>query len=98
MRRLAALYPDTVIAGILNRQGGRPPAAIASRPIGVATFRTHWRIPCFQPKPEVAEGEIMTVAAAAAALSGSAGTSVATETCGQSRPLKLSTSVCEYWI
>jgi excisionase family DNA binding protein len=31
-------------------------------------LRTYRRIPCFQTKPEVAEGEIMTVAAAAAAL------------------------------
>ena len=68
MRRLAALYPDTVIAGILNRQGRTTARGHRFEANRVATLRTHWRIPCFQPKPEVAEGEIMTVAAAAAAL------------------------------
>src|SRR5580700_197320 len=68
VRRLAALYPDTVIAGILNRQGRTTARGHRFEANRVATLRTHWRIPCFQPKPEVAEGEIMTVAAAAAAL------------------------------
>ena len=68
VRRLAALYPDTVIAGILNRQGRTTARGYRFEANRVATLRTHWRIPCFQPKPEVAEGEIMTVAATAAAL------------------------------
>ncbi len=33
LRRLAALYPDEVIAGILNRQGRKTAMASASRPI-----------------------------------------------------------------
>jgi hypothetical protein len=65
VRRLAALYPDTVIAGILNRQGRTTARGHRFEANRVATLRTHWRIPCFQPKLEVAEGEIMTVAAAA---------------------------------
>jgi hypothetical protein len=32
LRRLAVLYPDEVIAGILNRQGRKPRPAGASRP------------------------------------------------------------------
>jgi hypothetical protein len=65
VRRLAALYPDAVIAGILNRQG-RTTARGHRFDNRVASLRTHWRIPCFQPKLDVAAGEIMTVAAAAA--------------------------------
>ncbi len=68
VRRLAALYPDTVIAGILNRQGRTTARGHRFEANRVASLRTHWRIPCFQPKPEVAAGEIMTVAAAAATL------------------------------
>jgi transposase-like protein len=68
VRRLAALYPDAVIAGILNRQGRTTARGHRFEANRVASLRTHWRIPCFQPKPEVAEGEIMTVAAAAATL------------------------------
>jgi DNA invertase Pin-like site-specific DNA recombinase len=67
VRRLAALYPDAVIAGILNRQGRTTAYGHRFEANRVASLRTPWRIPCFQPKPEVAE-EIMTVAAAAAAL------------------------------
>jgi transposase-like protein len=68
VRRLAALYPDTVIAGILNRQGRTTARGHRFEANRVATLRTHWRIPCFQPKSKVAEGESLTVAAAAAAL------------------------------
>ena len=68
VRRLAALYPDTVVAGILNRQGRTTARGRRFEANRVASLRAHWRIPCFQPKPEVAAGEIMTVAAAAATL------------------------------
>jgi len=68
VRRLAAHYPDTVIAGILNRQGRTPARGLRFEANRVASLRTHWRIPCFQPNPEVAAGEIMTVAAAATVL------------------------------
>ena len=36
VRRLALLYPDTVIAGILNRQGEKRRAAFGSKPTGSA--------------------------------------------------------------
>jgi len=68
VRRLAALYPDAVIAGILNRQGRTTARGHRFEANRVAHLRNNWRIPCFQPKPGIAEGEIMSVAAAAAAL------------------------------
>jgi hypothetical protein len=68
VRRLAVLYPDAVIAGILNRQGRTTARGHRFDGHRVAGLRTHWRIPCFQPSPQPADGELMTVAAAAAAL------------------------------
>jgi DNA invertase Pin-like site-specific DNA recombinase len=68
VRRLATLYPDTVIAGILNRQGRTTARGHRFEANRVASLRTHWRIPCFQRTPEVADGEVMTIAAAAAVL------------------------------
>ena len=68
VRRLATLYPDTIIAGILNRQGRTTARGHRFEANRVAHLRNHWRIPCFQPKLQAAEGEIMTVAAAAAVL------------------------------
>ena len=68
VRRLAMLYPDTVIAGILNRQGRTTARGHRFEANRVASLRTHWRIPCFQRKPEIANGDVMTIAAAAVAL------------------------------
>jgi hypothetical protein len=68
VRRLATLYPDTIIAGILNRQGRTTARGHRFEANRVAHLRNHWRIPCFQPKLQAAGGEIMTVAAAAAVL------------------------------
>jgi DNA invertase Pin-like site-specific DNA recombinase len=68
VRRLATLYPDTIIAGILNRQGRTTARGHRFEANRVAHLRNHWRIPCFQPKLQAEEGEIMTVAAAAAVL------------------------------
>jgi DNA invertase Pin-like site-specific DNA recombinase len=68
VRRLATLYPDTVIAGILNRQGRTTARGHRFEANRVAHLRTHWRIPCFQRQPETAEGDVMTIAAAAVVL------------------------------
>ncbi len=68
VRRLAALYPDTGIAGILNRQGRTTARGHRFEASSVAVLRNNRRIPCFQPKATVEEGDVMTVAAAAAAL------------------------------
>ena len=68
VRRLATLYPDTVIAGILNRQGRTTARGHRFEANRVAHLRNHWGIPCFQRQPEIAEGDVMTIAAAAAVL------------------------------
>jgi DNA invertase Pin-like site-specific DNA recombinase len=78
VRRLAVHYPDSVIAGILNRQGRTTAYGhrfIAGR---VGNLRRHWDIPCFEPttvglqptglsrtKPE---GELLTITKAAVVL------------------------------
>jgi predicted DNA-binding transcriptional regulator AlpA len=66
--RLAAHYPDPIIAGVLNRQ--RRTSAYGHRfdANNVGNLRRHWKIPRFRPSPEPAEGELMTVRKAAAAL------------------------------
>ncbi|MFL5132698.1 MAG: recombinase family protein [Microvirga sp.] len=67
VRRLAALYPDTVIAGILNRQGRRTARGHRFEANRVGNLRRHWDIPCFEPKP-ASEGEVMTIKKAAEVL------------------------------
>jgi DNA invertase Pin-like site-specific DNA recombinase len=68
VRRLALLYPDTVIAGILNRQGRKTARGLRFEANRVGSLRTNWRIPCFEPKPDSGGGEVMTIALAAAEL------------------------------
>jgi DNA invertase Pin-like site-specific DNA recombinase/predicted DNA-binding transcriptional regulator AlpA len=69
VRRLAEHYPDTIIAGILNRQGRRTARGLRFEGNRVASLRTHWKIPCFVPKEGVEQGELLTIKAAAAQLS-----------------------------
>jgi DNA invertase Pin-like site-specific DNA recombinase len=68
VRRLAVHYPDTVIAGILNRQGRTTARGHRFDAGRVGNLRRHWRIECFEPKTQVADGELMTVRQAAIAL------------------------------
>jgi DNA invertase Pin-like site-specific DNA recombinase/predicted DNA-binding transcriptional regulator AlpA len=68
VRRLAEHYPDAVIAGILNRQGRRTARGLRFEGNRVASLRTHWKIPCFVPKPSAGKGELLTIKAAAAEL------------------------------
>jgi predicted DNA-binding transcriptional regulator AlpA len=68
VRRLAAHYPDPIIAGVLNRQGRTSAYGHRFDANNVGNLRRHWKIPCFRPSPEPAEGELMTVRKAAAAL------------------------------
>jgi DNA invertase Pin-like site-specific DNA recombinase/predicted DNA-binding transcriptional regulator AlpA len=68
VRRLAEHYPDTVIAGILNRQGRRTARGLRFQGNRVASLRTHWKIPCFAPKEGGEQGELLTIKAAAAQL------------------------------
>ncbi len=68
LRRLAALYSDTVIAGILNRQGRTTATGLSFTANRVASLRTNWEIPCFEPKQQTPGGECMTIEKAARAL------------------------------
>ena len=68
VRRLALLYPDTVIAGILNRQGRKTARGHRFEGNRVAHLRTYWKIPCFVPQVDAAEGELLTIKRAAIAL------------------------------
>ncbi len=68
VRRLAEHYPDTVIAGILNRQGRRTVRGHRFEGNRVAHLRTYWKIPCFIPKADAAQGELLTIKATAVAL------------------------------
>jgi DNA invertase Pin-like site-specific DNA recombinase len=69
LRRLATLYPDTKIAGILNRQGRTTATGLSFTANRVASLRTHWQIPCFEPSEHATDGECMTIEQAARALS-----------------------------
>ncbi|HXC08727.1 MAG TPA: recombinase family protein [Steroidobacteraceae bacterium] len=68
VRRLAALYPDAVIAGILNRQGRTTAYGHRFEAGRVGNLRRHWDIPCFEPSAAHAEGDLLTIKKAAAAL------------------------------
>lgn len=68
LRRLAALYPDTVIAGILNRQGRKTATGLPFTANRVSSLRTHWKIACFEPAAQTPDGECMTIEHAAEAL------------------------------
>jgi excisionase family DNA binding protein len=62
------LYPDAVIAGILNRQGRTTVYGHRFEAGRVGNLRRHWDIPCFEPSAAHAEGELMTIKTAAAVL------------------------------
>jgi hypothetical protein len=68
LRRLAAHYPDTMIAGILNRQGRTTATGLSFTANRVSSLRTHWNIPCFESSPQTSDGECITVERAAHAL------------------------------
>jgi DNA invertase Pin-like site-specific DNA recombinase/uncharacterized protein YndB with AHSA1/START domain len=68
VRRLAAHYPDATIAGILNRQGRTTAHGHRFDANRIGNLRRHWRIACFEPKAQPADGELMTIKKAAIAL------------------------------
>ena len=70
LRRLAVHYPDTKIAGILNRQGRRTARELSFTASRVQSLRHHWHIPAYQPshKPRDEEAELLNVSAAAKVL------------------------------
>jgi hypothetical protein len=65
LRRLAAHYPDAVIAGILNRQGRKTATGLSFTTNRVGSLRTHWKIPCFKPPKEPVDGPCLTIDQAA---------------------------------
>ena len=65
MRRLAAYYPDAVIAGVLNRQGKTTATGMRFTANRVSSLRTHWEIPCFQASEVQQDGDIVTIDRAA---------------------------------
>ena len=68
VRRLAAHYPDTVIAGILNRQDRQTAYGHRFTANHVGSLRRQWNIPRFKPPPVIPEGELLTIKQAAAVL------------------------------
>jgi len=68
IRRLAVHYPDAKIAGILNRQHRTTTRGMSYTASRVQSLRHHWKIPCYQPGDDPQEGELLTVADAAAEL------------------------------
>jgi predicted DNA-binding transcriptional regulator AlpA len=65
LRRLAALYPDEVIAGILNRQGRKTATGERFTANQVGSLRRYRNIPRFQPPTEPPAGEVATIRKAA---------------------------------
>jgi DNA invertase Pin-like site-specific DNA recombinase len=65
LRRLAEHYPDTKIAGILNRQGRRTARGLSYTASRVQSLRHHWNIACHQPSDQPQEGDLLNVTAAA---------------------------------
>jgi excisionase family DNA binding protein len=65
IRRLAAHYPDAIIAGILNRQNRTTARGLRFTANLVGNLRRHWNIPCFSPPAELPGGELVTIKQAA---------------------------------
>ena len=65
VRRLAAHYPDAVIAGILNRQGRRTATGLRFTTNRVGSLRSHWKIPRFEPPSDPPQGELVNLREAA---------------------------------
>ena len=63
--RLAALYPDDVIAGILNRQGRKTATGERFTANQVGSLRRYRGIPRFQPSAQPTHGEVVTIRKAA---------------------------------
>jgi DNA invertase Pin-like site-specific DNA recombinase len=65
LRRLAVLYPDEVIAGILNRQGRKTATGERFTANQVGSLRRYRNIPRFQPSAEPTTGELVSIRKAA---------------------------------
>jgi len=65
LRRLAVLYPDEVIAGILNRQGRKTATGERFTANQVGSLRRYRNISRFQPSAEPPTGELVSIRKAA---------------------------------
>jgi excisionase family DNA binding protein len=65
VRRLAVHHPDTIIAGVLNRQGRKTARGQSFTADHVGNLRRSWKIACYQAPSTPAKGELLTVEAAA---------------------------------
>jgi transposase len=65
LRRLAALYPDEVIAGILNRQGRKTATGERFTANQVGSLRRYRNIPRFQPPADPPSGGLVSIRKAA---------------------------------
>jgi DNA invertase Pin-like site-specific DNA recombinase/uncharacterized protein YndB with AHSA1/START domain len=65
LRRLAALYPDDVIAGILNRQERRTASGERFTALHVGGLRRYRNIPRYEPPAERPAGEVVPIRKAA---------------------------------
>ena len=65
LRRLAALYPDEIIAGILNRQGRKTATGERFTANQVGSLRRYRQIPRFQPPATPLSGELVSIRRAA---------------------------------
>lgn len=68
LRRLAEHYPDTVIAGILNRQDRKTARGLRFDANRVGNLRRHWDIPCFKHSEQPSAGELLNIKQAAKVL------------------------------
>ena len=68
LRRLAAFYPDEVIAGILNRQERKTATGERFTANQVGSLRRYRNIPRFQPPAEPPTGELVSIRKAAQVL------------------------------
>lgn len=68
VRRLATHYPDTVIAGILNKQDRTTARGLRFTANLVGNLRRHWKIPRFEPLAEPPDGELLNIKQAAKVL------------------------------
>jgi hypothetical protein len=65
LRRLAVHHSDSIIAGVLNRQGRKTARGESFTANRVNSLRNHWNIPRYQPPAQPPDGELLTVEAAA---------------------------------
>ena len=68
VRRLAAHYPDTVIAGILNKQDRTTARGLRFTANLVGNLRRHWDIARCEPPAEPLDGELVNIKQAAKVL------------------------------